>query len=274
MAKNLARQTQKSLQTRRTIKTACSWLVAVGFLLGGLSPAVAGVGIRRSGSWLQIDAPNSVYAKPVSLWATYYYVHRAQNIPNGQPLLDLAGNPLGPGLSTRDWCYAALQGTVLVEDGRYRPITYNFSGRGASPQVDCSPFFSSLSGETLDKVNRVRFGVAMAPYGYGTGGFNLVPYRTIAVDRTQIPIGSVLFIPAARGMRIILPSGEPVVHDGYFFAADVGSAIHGNHIDVFVGTAERNPFPFIASRSSSTFEAFLVQDPNVTQALWALHHNR
>jgi 3D (Asp-Asp-Asp) domain-containing protein len=265
---------QTKRQTKRNFGAALSWLIALGFLVGTLPRALAGVGMRRSGSWLQIDAPTSVSAKPVSLWATYYYVHRAQNIPNGQPLLDLAGNRLGPSLSTRDWCYAALQGTVLVENGRYGPITYNFSGRGASPQADCSPFFSSLSGETLDKVNRVRFSVATAPYGYGTGGFNLIPYRTIAVDRSQIPIGSVLFIPAARGMRIILPSGETVVHDGYFFAADVGSAIHGNHIDVFVGTAEHNPFPFIASRSNSTFKAFLVQEPNVTQALWALHQSR
>ncbi|MGA7934079.1 MAG: 3D domain-containing protein [Kovacikia sp.] len=250
---------------------ALSCLIAIGFSPEMLPQSWARADMRRSQSWLQIETPKSVQARPLSLWATYYYVHRAQAIPNGQPLLDRAGDRLGPTLSTKDWCYAALQGTVLVEDGRHRPVTYNFSGRGASPQVDCSPFFSSLSGETLDKVNRVRFSRARAAYGYGTGGFKLVPYRTIAVDRSQIPIGSVLYVPAARGRQITLPSGEQVIHDGYFFAADVGSAIHGNHIDVFVGTAERNPFSFIASRSSGTFKAFLVQAPEITQVLWALH---
>ncbi|UBF25080.1 hypothetical protein K9N68_26120 [Kovacikia minuta CCNUW1] len=260
--------------TNRVFLVAFSWLIAIGFWAEPSSQAEARTGIRRTGSWLQIDAPNPNSAKPINLWATYYYVHRAQAIPNGQPLLDLDGNRLGPTLSSRDWCYAALQGTVLVEDGRSRPLTYNFAGRGPQPQADCSPYFSSLSWGTLDKVNRVRFVVATAPYGHGTGGLNLVPYRTIAVDRSQIAIGSVLFIPAARGMRIILPTGEQAIHDGYFFAGDVGSAIHGNHIDVFVGIAERNPFPFIASRSSGTFQAYLVQDPEITQVLWGLHQGR
>lgn len=229
--------------------------------------------VRWRGNWLQIDA-TPTQASPLTLWATFYYVHQAQSIPNGQPLLDPTGNFLGPSLSYRDWCYAALQGTVMVSDRRGQATTYNFAGRGPSPQVDCSRFFSSLSEDVIAKVNRVRFTLAIAPYGYGTDGFNLVPYRTIAVDRNQIPLGSVLYIPQARGKTVTLPSGQRVVHDGYFFAADVGSAIKGSHIDVFIGIDNRTPFPFITSRSSGTFQAFLVQDAEITQALWALHRSR
>jgi 3D (Asp-Asp-Asp) domain-containing protein len=228
---------------------------------------------RRRDDWLQINAVPS-QGRPLTLWATFYHIHQAQSISGGQPLLDLEGNQLGPSLSDHDWCYAALQGTVLVNNGRGQTTTYNFAGRGDRPQIDCSPFFSSLSWEAIAKVNRARFTLAKAPYGYGTAGFNLVPYRTIAVDKTRIPIGSVLYIPEARGRVITLPSGQRVTHDGYFFAADVGSAIRGSHIDVFVGTAERNPFPFITSHSNGTFQAFLVQDSAVSQALWTLHRSQ
>lgn len=221
-------------------------------------------------SWLQI-AKVPTRGVPLNLWATFYYVHRAPHRPYGQPLLDEKGFSLGPILSEQDWCYAALQGTVLVYDQQGRSATFNFAGRGSNPQTDCAPFFSSLSWEATAKVNRARFKLASAPFGYGTDGLNLVPYRTIAVDRSQIPIGSVLYVPQARGQTVILPSGQAVTHDGYFFAADVGSAIKGNHIDVFVGTVARSPFPFVTSRSSGTFQAFLINDPEVAQFLRAMH---
>lgn len=210
---------------------------------------------------------------PVTLWATYYYVHQAQSVSNGYPLLSASNVPLGPTLSKRDWCYAALQGTVVIPNDRGVPTTYNFTGRSSRAQVDCSAFFSSLSAATIQAMSRARFVVATAPYGYGTNGFQLVPFRTIAVDRTRIPIGSVVYIPQARGITVTLPSGESFVHDGYFYAADVGSAIRGNHIDVFVGTAERNPFRFITSRASGTFQAYVVENAELSQALWAMHRN-
>ncbi len=226
--------------------------------------------IPQQDAWLRITAvPRQGVL--LNLWATFYYIHRAATVPfGGVPLLDLQNNFLGPILSPRDWCYAALQGTVMVED-RYTSGVYNFAGRGFEPQIDCSPLFSSLSSGTIAKVNRARFKPATATYGYGTAGFRLVPYRTIAVDRNRIPIGSVLYIPAARGRTVTLPTGKQVIHDGYFFAGDVGSAIKDNQIDVFIGLTEFNPFPFVTSRRNDGFEAYLVQDDSVTQALWALH---
>ena len=91
------------------------------------------------------------------------------------------------------------------------------------------------------------------------------------MDRTFIPIGSVVYIPEARGKTFVLPSGKSVAHDGYFFAADVGGAIKDNHIDVFLGISTTSPFPFIKSRKDRTFSAFLISNNQIVKALESLH---
>jgi 3D (Asp-Asp-Asp) domain-containing protein len=98
-----------------------------------------------------------------------------------------------------------------------------------------------------------------------------VPYRSIAIDRSDIPIGTVIFIPAARGVKVILPSGEIAVHDGYFFAADVGGTIKDDRIDVFIATADTNPFPFIKSMSTGTFESFIITSDSIIEKLKKSH---
>ncbi|HEY9617626.1 MAG TPA: 3D domain-containing protein [Microcoleaceae cyanobacterium] len=222
--------------------------------------------------WVPITVPiQKLQTRSLTLWATYYYIYQARPTVNGLPLLDPNGIPLSPALSVRDWCYAALQGTVQVTNLQGLATTYNFAGRGDQPQADCSPFFSSLSFNVLDKVSRVRFTPAVTKYGRGAKGVGLVPYRTIAVDPTVIPFGSVVYIPSARGQVITLPSGQRAIHDGYFYAADTGSAIIGDHIDVFLGTSSQNPFSFITSKPSGEFDAFLVEDATITQALKGLH---
>lgn len=215
------------------------------------------------------EPPSAMLARETSLWATYYYTHVASVTSDGVPLLDLAGNPLGPVLSYRDWCHAALQGSVQVSDGDQALGTFNFAGRGSTDQVDCSLFYPNL--KPIANTNRVRFKPSRTPYGEGAGRFALVPFRSIAVDRTYIPMGSVLYIPAARGTILNLPSGEQAIHDGYFYAADGGSAIKDNHIDVFLGARTSNPFEFVKSRANGTFEAYLVQDPQIKSRLAAEH---
>ncbi|MGI0484707.1 DUF3747 domain-containing protein [Pantanalinema rosaneae CENA516] len=214
---------------------------------------------------------SATVSRRYSLWSTYYYVHRAQHTPNGQPLLDLSGNDLGVRLSSRDWCGAAVEGTVQVIHNQQIVGTYNYAGRGGKEQVDCSPYYSAL--KDIRATNQVRFRPTSNPYGDGVSGLRLVPYRTIAVDRNLIPIGSVIYIPAARGTVVTLPSGQRVTHDGYFYAADVGGAIEGNHIDVFLGIAEQNPFRFVTSSPRGTFEAYLVNDPQIQQTLASLHRS-
>lgn len=249
------------------------------------SPLVAALPTSQSGGaigylpTLDSAAPSNLPAltaaatvsQRYALWSTYYYVHRAQHTPNGQPLLDLSGNDLGVRLSSRDWCGAAVEGTVQVIHNQQIVGTYNYAGRGGREQVDCSPYYSAL--KDIRATNQVRFRPTSNPYGDGVSGLRLVPYRTIAVDRSLIPIGSVIYIPAARGTVVTLPSGQRVTHDGYFYAADVGGAINGNHIDIFLGVAEQNPFRFVTSSPRGTFEAYLVNDPQIQQTLAALHRS-
>lgn len=189
--------------------------------------------------------------EPLSLWATYYYVPLARHEPTGFPLRAMDGAALGVRLAHRAWCDAAMEGTVRVELGDGTVRTFNYAGTGADLAVDCTPFFPRHRA-----IGRSRFTLARGPHGDGVQGMVLVPYRSIAVDPTTIAFGSVIFIPRARGTGIDLPSGQRATHDGFFFAADRGGAIRGNHIDVFVG-AGPNPFRFVGR---GNFDAYLIGD--------------
>jgi 3D (Asp-Asp-Asp) domain-containing protein len=98
-------------------------------------------------------------------------------------------------------------------------------------------------GRTVIFVKRVggesRFRVTSAKYGLATNGCPLVPYRTIAVDRRFVRIGSKVYIPQLKGAR--LPDGT--IHDGMFIASDSGH-FRGAHVDLFVGTS-RGARPFL-----------------------------
>jgi hypothetical protein len=210
-----------------------------------------------------------------TLWATQYFIQPINAVPSGEPLLDKNGNSLGPMVSARDWCKGAIEGTLSVKtlDGQIK--LFNFAGKGANAQVNCRTVLGS-PGLSLS-INKSRFTLARGPFGDGVRDLFLVPFRTIAIDTGQLNglrFESTLFIPAARGTELTMPSGRKVVHDGYFFAADTGGMIKGNHIDVFTGvvTASHNPFPkFLKSTPSGTFDAFLINDPNIRAALKTMH---
>ncbi len=87
-------------------------------------------------------------------------------------------------------------------------------------------------GRVLNYVKRGRFKVINnAPYGFGYANKPLRPFRSVAVDPKVIPLGSTLYIPAAKGAK--LPDGT--IHDGIFYAEDTGGAIKGHRIDLFTG---------------------------------------
>lgn len=192
---------------------------------------------------------------PISLWATHYSIVRAKASENGHPLLGIGGEPLGPLLSERDFCRASMEGTIEVTaaDGKRR--VFDFDGVGSDQQVDCTRYYPRHPAIGRSRFKRSR-GI-----GRGARGVELVPYRTIAVDPSVIPLGSLVYIPAARGTLVRLSKTETYVHDGYFYAMDTGGAIEGNHIDVFLGYATKNPFSFVKSRPSATFEAYLIDGP-------------
>ncbi|CCI06568.1 MAG: hypothetical protein IM504_00975 [Microcystis sp. M038S2] len=219
------------------------------------------------------EPTEGVKDKKLTLFSTFYFVHQAQSssATDAIALKNSSGTSLGVKLSKKDWCTAALEGTVQVKTDSNTLKTFNFATTGTTAQTNCKPFFPSLKEAIIRAMNRSLFAPAKGFFGDGSGGFILVPYRTIAVDKTVIPLGTVIYIPDARGKEVILPSGKKVKHDGYFFAADVGSAIKGNKIDTFLGITNKNPFSHVKSDPSKTFTAFVITDTRIKSALNTLH---
>ena len=62
-------------------------------------------------------------------------------------------------------------------------------------------------------------------------GCPVAAMRTVAVDPAIVSRRSIIFIKETVGMP--LPGGG--VHDGYWYASDVGGAIKGRRIDLFTG---------------------------------------
>jgi len=217
---------------------------------------------RREG--FDLPAPRAL-ANPKTLWATWYWTPSYQSTA-GVPLLDVDEKPLGQTprglwLPPESFCRAAVEGAV-----RMNGQVYTFAGIGPRPLTDCKPYWPAMT-----QAPYVRFEKSDSPYGEGVDDYDLVPYRTIAVDEAQIPIGTVLYIPRARGCLLSLPDGSRVRHDGYFFAGDDGYGVHENHIDVFIGISSDCPFPWVVSRPWGTFPAYVVTDPAIIRALRRRH---
>jgi 3D (Asp-Asp-Asp) domain-containing protein len=68
-------------------------------------------------------------------------------------------------------------------------------------------------------------------WGIGAGNRSLVPFRSVAVDRNVIPIGTKLWIKELAGLDV----DQLFPHDGCVVADDVGGNITGAKIDWFVG---------------------------------------
>jgi 3D (Asp-Asp-Asp) domain-containing protein len=81
------------------------------------------------------------------------------------------------------------------------------------------------------------FRVIDQPWGVGASNRPLVPFRSLAVDRKLIEIGTKLWIEQLDG--IDTPGTFPTVHDGCVVADDIGGRITGERIDWFVA---RKPY--------------------------------
>lgn len=216
----------------------------------------------------KLPAPARLGA-PLQLWATWYWRYAADETEPGFALLDLQGGAISPPIAARARCEGALQGSIGVEgalavrriDGTVR--TYSYAGYERPPQLDCRHYYRRAQ-PWMAGASEARFRAALGPFGDAADGHFALPYRGLAVDRDFIALGTVLFIPAARGRWITMPDGRRVRHDGYFIASDAGGAIHEHHIDVFTGISPDNPFPnFIKSRAELRFAAYRVSEPRV-----------
>ena len=196
-------------------------------------------------------------ARKVDLWSTYYYIPQYKNDPNGLPVRDMHGNPLGPKLAKKDLCNLMLQGSGVI-DGQM----YGYWKKTWTHRIDCSRYSSKISG-------RVKFRKEDTKYGTGVKMIPLTPFKSVAVDPDFIPYESRIFIPKLKGIKYIF-EGKEHTHNGIVFAQDTGSAIKGNHIDFFIGPVVggfKNTYPvakpftdvFVKSKSSATFEAYVLK---------------
>jgi len=219
---------------------------------------------------LPADSNDVPFYDEMELWATQYYIHEAKYSNNGINLKDLNENPTGAKIDLCDWCDAAVEGTIYTTDSVGNQLILNYGGKSKNEQVDCSKC-KKYSNYKNKGIRYALWYKAKGKYGDGVNGYKLIPYRTIAVDTTLIPIGTVIYIPEAEGKEITLPDGTKSIHDGYFFAADIGGDIKKNHIDVFTGRDKSNVFDFIKSDPKKTFQAFKVKNKYVEESLRNLH---
>lgn len=223
-----------------------------------------------------LDEPEAK-AKRIDLWATYYHmptVRAAKAEDKGAVALPgKDGKAISPKLSREDWCNAAMQGSISVmgEDGQ--PTSYVFiDSNGPQQSFDCDDKFGDLSTEIKWATRHARFAAFKHPRGCDVRPIPLMTYRTIAVDSSRIPMGSVLFVPELKG-RTFWTDGEFYTHDGYIVASDRGGAIKGNHIDFFVedsGSTEVREM--VTSRQRDTFTAYFV--PETDPAVIAIKASR
>lgn len=106
-----------------------------------------------------------------------------------------------------------LEGTGRLTDGR----VLNYSGSCGCPSSPC--YFE------VD---------AAHPWGNGVQNRALAPFRSVAVDKSVVAYGSMLYIEELDG--VTMPGEAPwggFVHDGCVSADDTGSAIIGKHLDFF-----------------------------------------
>jgi 3D (Asp-Asp-Asp) domain-containing protein len=115
---------------------------------------------------------------------------------------------------TRDFAsQLVLQGTGKLRDGR----VVNIWGACSCDRRPC-------------------FKVTETKWGTGGTGRPLQPFRTVAVDRKVVKLGSLLYVPLLEGRT--MPGRAPwggFVHDGCVVADDTGGGIKGHQLDLFVG---------------------------------------
>jgi 3D (Asp-Asp-Asp) domain-containing protein len=204
----------------------------------------------------------------MKLWATYYHMPTIDVTDikaTGTPLLGKNGKPISPALSTRDWCDAAMQGSIRISNPGGDPTGYMFVDADGPEQLNCDSHFGELSEGIKAATRHARFVAFHHPKACDVRAIPLMAFRTIAVDPDRIPMGTVLYVPSLRGQGFWM-DGQLYAHDGYVVASDRGGAIKDNHIDMFVSDAASAPFPEVVSSSPrDTFKAFVVpeSDPAV-----------
>ncbi len=210
---------------------------AVGLLLlsmGCLGPKVQTTVqepvVQQAPEWLYYDVepapdvPNARYLGKFK--TTFYWVVEEKDYPKSRsvPLYDQKGKLVGRFSRSfvRDFKREA---AARLRDGRC--ISY------------------------LKKANRVLIDSRFL----GVNGYKLTELKSIAVDPRVVPIGAKVYIPQAEKVVI---HGKPL--NGIFRAHDIGSAVKGKHIDVFVGAKENiQAFKSAGMKSLGSVDVYILE---------------
>ena len=124
-------------------------------------------------------------------------------------------------------------------------IALPFSAARAETTDPLGDFISSV----VEKVEPMleTFGLKATLYHAGHNGIHdhdslgckVVPMRTAAVDGVMVRRRTILFIKETVGLK--MPDGR--LHDGYWYATDVGGAIGRGRIDLFTGAGPASMTP-------------------------------
>ena len=130
--------------------------------------------------------------------------------------------------------YAADDVLLDMEDRELEQVSSRFR-----KALDIEGSGHLLNGKVVNfagvKNGRIRYRYTRNAWGDGVGTCALVPFHSIAVDPKVIKLGSLVRIDETVGMR--LPDGS--IHDGLWRAVDVGGAIRGDRVDLFVGDGDQ-----------------------------------
>lgn len=140
-----------------------------------------------------------------------------------------------------------------VSEKYYKSLLMEGTGRLANGKVINFKSRTKKSDGTWDI--RWRVCPSTAPYGYGLNDIPLEAFKSVAVDTSVIPLGSKIYIPAAKGAQ--LPNGKR--HDGYFTAVDIGDLIKNKKIDIFTAFGDQSDiFGAVGMETGRMVDIFLV----------------
>lgn len=247
--------------------TACATASSPGMPDGVLAPEPSP--LERARAFALEAPPEESLGADLKLWATHYHTPILRPAPETNPaafpLINTKDEPISQPLSQRDWCEAALQGSVAVREGS-KLSAYVFVDAKGPEQTNCDQWLGSLSTGVKSATRRARFKPIQDALGCDARNHPLIPFRTIAVDPAVIPLDSVIFVPELRGRNFEM-EGRTIAHDGYLFAGDRGGAIRGTHIDVFMVDKAAGPLEdLFASTDTRTFAAHPVDDSDPAAA--------
>lgn len=161
----------------------------------------------------------------MNLLHTYYKIASVTDYPgaaNDTPIYTPDGQLIAM-VPARFAFDLSLEGSGKLADGR----VVNYASSGGTCQ-------SPPGYQGIRSCYRV---LSASQYPWGEGhGVPVEPLRSIAVDSSFIPYGSVVYIQEFDGLQIPEIGGVGgFVHDGLFRAEDSGGGILGNHIDIYAG---------------------------------------